>query len=984
MSSADPASAPAPSAAGLRFLDGGGEVGGLLRTRDWRGHPLGPPEAWPDALKVTVSLCLHSRFPTAIYWGADCHLLYNDAWTVNAGDHPRALGLPGAEARADIWPVIGPQLAAVMATGEGVSHVAQRLVMLRDGVPSETFWTYNSSPIRDEHGIGRGVLNQGLEVTAQVQGERALRRAKEEREFLLTLVERQRVQRDPDDVMQLTAEVVGQHLGVDRAGFFKVTPASMIEFGACWTGGVLPPLTGTIPSEIFGKQLGEIVRTGGTLVFGGPDDLPAPSTTALDQLGNKAGISVPLVRGGVWEAAFYISNIEPRAWTRDEVALVEEVAELSWDAVARVTAVGRLQAINAGLIDEVAARTAERDRIWEVSHDLFGVSDISGKWIAVNPAWTAVLGWPADALIGTDTSTLFHPVDLAEMAHHLAHVRSGGPPRSFESRLRARDGAYRTLSWQATLVDDRIYANARDVTEERAQQAALLAAEERTRLVLEAMEGVSVWSYDVRTGHFDADPGFAALYGFDAADLARGITVEDIASRIHPEDRPAMAALRARAQKGGDEGEHEYRLLLPDGTIRWMLVRTHILYDADGAQEKAIGVGIDVSRQRELEERLRQSQKMEAVGQLTGGLAHDFNNLLTGISGALELMQLRLKQGRIDDLPRYIGAAQTGAGRAAALTHRLLAFSRRQPLDPRPVDVARLIAGMEDLVRGTLGPAVTLEIAADAASWPILADANQLENALLNLCINARDAMPDGGTVRIATSNDWLDEAAAAERDLPPGAYLTLCVTDTGTGMTADVITRAFDPFFTTKPMGQGTGLGLSMIYGFVRQSGGQVHIRSTPGEGTTLCLFLPRHYGGVDAGDTPAGEVALAAGHSETVLVVDDEPTVRMLVTELLGDLGYTALEAETGAEALEILRDASRIDLLVTDVGLPGGMNGRQVADAARGLRPALPILFITGYAENAVVGDGPLEPGMALIAKPFAMDALAARIRAMLGGA
>ena len=375
---------------------------------------------------------------------------------------------------------------------------------------------------------------------------------------------------------------------------------------------------------------------------------------------------------------------------------------------------------------------------------------------------------------------------------------------------------------------------------------------------------------------------------------------------------------------------------------------------------------------------------MEAVGQLTGGVAHDFNNLLTGITGSLELLQTRMTQGRLNDLERYITAAQGASKRAAALTHRLLAFSRRQTLDPKPVNVNRLVAGMEELVRRTVGPAVAVEMVGAAGLWTTLVDPNQLENALLNLCINARDAMPDGGRLTVETANKWLDQRAARERELPPGQYVSLCVSDTGSGMTPEVIRRAFDPFFTTKPTGMGTGLGLSMIYGFVRQSGGQARIYSEPGQGAMVCLYLPRHHGREDGANEPA-ELAEPprAGQGETVLVVDDEPTVRMLVAEVLEDLGYAAIEAADGASGLRVLQSNTRIDLLVTDVGLPGGMNGRQVADAARERRPGLKVLFITGYAENAAVGNGHLEPGMHVLTKPFAMEALAGRIKDIIAG-
>jgi signal transduction histidine kinase len=383
------------------------------------------------------------------------------------------------------------------------------------------------------------------------------------------------------------------------------------------------------------------------------------------------------------------------------------------------------------------------------------------------------------------------------------------------------------------------------------------------------------------------------------------------------------------------------------------------------------------------EEQLRQAAKMEAVGQLTGGLAHDFNNLLTGISGALEMIGVRVSQGRVTELDRYLTAAQGATRRAAALTHRLLAFSRRQTLDPKPTDVNRLIVGMEELIRRTVGPGITLEVVGAVGLWRALVDPNQLENALLNLAINARDAMPDGGRITIETANKWLDDRAARARDLEPGQYLSLCVTDTGTGMTPQVQARAFDPFYTTKPLGEGTGLGLSMIYGFARQSGGQVRIYSEVGQGTTLCIYLPRHYGDDAAHDEPATTLARAphAEGARTVLIVDDEPTVRMLAGEVLAELGYTVLEAGDGAAAMRLLTAGAAPDLLVTDVGLPGQMNGRQVADAALERVPGLKVLFITGYAENAVIGSGQLAPNMALLTKPFAMEALASRVRGLL---
>ena len=389
-----------------------------------------------------------------------------------------------------------------------------------------------------------------------------------------------------------------------------------------------------------------------------------------------------------------------------------------------------------------------------------------------------------------------------------------------------------------------------------------------------------------------------------------------------------------------------------------------------------------MTERERVEASLRQSQKMEAVGQLTGGLAHDFNNLLTGISGSLELTRARLSQGKADSVDRYITTAQEAVKRAAALTHRLLAFSRRQALEPKPTNVNRLVTGMEELIRRTVGPAIHVEVVGAGGLWSTLVDPNQLENALLNLCLNARDAMPQGGRLTIETANRWLDERGARDLDIAPGQYISLCVTDTGTGMEPDVAAHAFDPFFTTKPLGQGTGLGLSMIYGFARQSSGQIRIYSEVGKGTTMCLYLPRHDDDPnfnDAANFP--EASESLGDGEVVLVIDDEPSIRMLITDVLSDTGYSVLEASDGPAGLRLLQSAARIDLLITDVGLPGGMNGRQVADAARSLRPDLRVLFITGYAENALMGNGHLEKGMHVLAKPFEVERLAIKIRELV---
>ncbi len=602
------------------------------------------------------------------------------------------------------------------------------------------------------------------------------------------------------------------------------------------------------------------------------------------------------------------------------------------------------------------------------------------------------------------------------------HVAKTGEPANFENYAKAFE---RWFDVRAVRVGDpaarQIAILFSDVTARRAAEDRLRASEalardnvERVQLALAAGAIIGTWHWDLPTDRFTVDEAFARAFGLDSGLGREGIPLAQIVATVHPDDQAGLSSAINEAIARGGSYAHQYRVRRADGRYHWIEANGRVDHAPDGTPQSFPGVLLDVEERRAVEaerdrvtaelraltetleqrvmertaelmraeEQLRQSQKMEAVGQLTGGLAHDFNNLLTGVTGSLELLKTRIGQGRIMDVDRYVGAAQGAANRAAALTHRLLAFSRRQTLDPKPTDVNHLVAGMVEMVRRTVGPAIATETAGPADLWATLVDPGQLENALLNLCINARDAMPDGGRIIIETAHHRLDRRAAHERDMEPGEYVSLCVTDTGTGMPPDVVAKALDPFFTTKPIGQGTGLGLSMIYGFAKQSGGQLRIHSEVGKGTTVCLYLPRHQGDAET-VAPASELADAprAEDGQTVLVVDDEPTVRMLVTEVLEDLGYTAIEAADGAAGLKMLRSDVRIDLLVTDVGLPGGMNGRQLADAARVVRQDLKVLFITGYAENAVLSHGHLDPGMHVLIKPFAMEALANRIKDLI---
>ncbi len=449
---------------------------------------------------------------------------------------------------------------------------------------------------------------------------------------------------------------------------------------------------------------------------------------------------------------------------------------------------------------------------------------------------------------------------------------------------------------------------------------------------------------------------------------------------------------RAVLLREGEVHGLQRRLIRRDGTVLEVVVSAR-LEKRDTPMVVVCGV-TDVTARRQAEEalraseeRLRQAQKMEAVGQLTGGIAHDFNNMLQAIGGGLELIERRVAQGRINELPRYFLSTHQAIDSAASLTRRLMAFSRRQPLQPRAVEPDTLVQGMVELFRRTVGPAIRLELRLHDGVWRAVSDPNQLESALLNLAINARDAMPDGGSLTIATADRRMTrEDLEDQEESEPGDYVEISVSDTGIGMSAEVMSRAFEPFFTTKPIGAGTGLGLSQLYGFVRQSRGFVRLESAPDKGTTVRLYLPRH--DEPEGSEPEVEVALAAADEReatpilgaTVLVVEDEQDVRALVVDALHELGCVVLQAENGGSALQVLQSVDRVDLLVTDVGLPG-LNGRQLADAARAGRPELPVLLMTGYAGTAL-DRLPLQHDMELIRKPFGLDTLTAAVSAMLG--
>ncbi|MFC5437201.1 PAS domain S-box protein [Rhodanobacter umsongensis] len=644
-----------------------------------------------------------------------------------------------------------------------------------------------------------------------------------------------------------------------------------------------------------------------------------------------------------------------------------------------------------------------------------------------NGAFLAMTGFSPEEARGLSWQQLtpeeFHPTSL----HAIEELMTAGESTPYEKQYFRKDGSRWWGLFAARKVEHETVEVVLDVTDRRQAQEALRESEERMRLIVEGARDYAIFTTDPQGRISQWSSGAAAVFGWNAEE-AVGCSVDII---FTPEDRRARQPEKemALARTHGIAPDVRWHLRR-DGTRVFIDGRMSALRGPHGELRGFLKIGQDITERRaaedqlqqseaalrhltetleaqvdartaelrravealhaearehaQAEEALRQAQKMEAVGQLTGGIAHDFNNLLAGIIGSLDLMHTRVAQGRYNDLGRYLTAARGAADRAAALTHRLLAFSRQKTLDPKPTNLNELVHGMAELLRRTIGPHITMEVIGAPALWTARCDTNQQENALLNLCINARDAMVEGGRLVIETGNVQLDVDQANALDVPAGPYVCLRVTDTGSGMPPDVIARAFDPFYTTKPQGQGTGLGLSMVYGFARQSGGQVHIDSTPGHGTSVAIYLPRYEGPAEI-DAPHDRTATApeaeAGATGVVLVVDDEPTVRILVGEVLRECGYTTLEAGDASTGLRVLQSLAPVDLLVTDIGLPGGIDGRQLADRARLTRPALKVLFITGYADSARLGT--LEPGMQVMAKPFSLDALASRIGDMLEG-
>ncbi|MES2819993.1 MAG: PAS domain-containing protein [Pseudomonadota bacterium] len=929
---------------GCAFLVGGGEMGALIRAHDWSRAPFGAPHDWPQPLQTLVSVMLGAKQPMFIAWGAEHHMLYNDAYAeILGGKHPGALGAPllevWSEIRRDLLPLVEQTYAGRPVHMEDITLITER-----HGYREEAHFAFSYTPVRNENGEVSGFFCPCIETTRQVLAERRLTEdtARQRRLFecapgFITIL------KGPEHVFEF-ANLAYSRLVGERDLLGKTVRE------------VFPELAG----DNFFERLDQVYRTGQRYIaHHKPIRLQTnPASPPRDHF-------LDFIYEPVTTGAGQVTGIFIEGYDVTETHLAQEAQRAS----------------------ELKFRTlaeAMPNQVWTAA--------ANGQLDWFNDRVYAYSAAAEGELDGESWSQLVHPDDRPSVAQRWAAAVATGSDYETEFRLRRADGSYRwhLVRAVAILAEDgqvqRWIGTNTDIHDQKMAAQNLRELNDSLEMRVEARtaERDRVWrnSRDLLAivdsdGLFRAvNPAWTEILGY-RPDEMKGRSFLEF---VWPEDvEPTRRELEAAVNRC-DLSDFENRYRHQDGTPRWISWHTSV------ESELVYAYGRHISAEKEqaealqhTEELLRQAQKMEALGQLTGGIAHDFNNLLAGIIGSLELIQTRLNQGRTEPIERYTRNAMSSAQRAAALTHRLLAFARRQPLAPKSLDANRLLGGMRDLLRGTIGPLHRLDLIAADALWPILCDPNQLESAILNLALNARDAMPEGGSLQVQTANARCG-AENGVSSLPAGDYVTITVRDSGTGMPAETLERACEPFFTTKSQGQGTGLGLSMVYGFAQQSGGHLELRSQAGEGTIATVYLPRHSGALaeEPQDTLT-EVPRAQG-DETVLLVEDDPIIRNLITEVLQGLGYHTLAASDGPSGLHILQTHPCIDLLVTDIGLPG-LDGRQLAEYGLALHLKLKVLFITGYAKDATSASGFMKPGMEMMTKPFAVAALANKIRGMM---
>jgi PAS domain S-box-containing protein len=876
----------------------------------------------------------------------------------------------------DVFPELVVQgyfelLDQVYTTGE--RRISRGMELRLHGGDIVQYIDFVFEPIRNERNEVTGIFIGGYEVTDS-------KRAETRREALLRLTDEIRDLEDPADIAFGTSRVLGEALGISRVGYGIIDRVEeTITIERDWNAPGIQSLAGVLQFRDYGSYIEDLKR-GETVVFADAEKDPRTreNAAALKAISAQAVVNMPVTEHGRFVALLYLNHATAHEWTADDLALIKEVAERTHTATerARISAELRqseaaLRELNANLEREIIERSAVGGQYWQISPDLLCLLKPDGYLSSFNPAWPRLLGYSEDDLLTMPFSALLHPDDYDRTIARFEDLVRGIPITGFENRYVKKNGDALWISWAAAGYGDTYYCAGRDITEEKAAEA------ERDRLWSLSTDMLARADY---SGDMNAvNPAWTDVLGWSEHELL----TNPYANIIHPDDVPVTVAALEEMNETGQPTRFQNLILSKSG--EWKPIDWTVAPEPDGLHFIAVGRDLteDKARERQLQQAqdaLRQAQKMEAVGQLTGGIAHDFNNMLAVVMGSLDLLNRRL--GPEDPrAKRYVENAMEGAKRAASLTQRLLAFSRQQPLRPESIDANKLVSGMSDLLRHSIGADIRLETVLSGGLWRVSADPNQLESVILNLGVNARDAMPGGGKLTIETQNAHLDARyVASEMGVPAGQYVLIAITDTGEGMPPEVIAKAFDPFFTTKAVGKGTGLGLSQVYGFVKQSGGHVKIYSEVGQGTSIKIYLPRSHEGENAENAGADTVLLTGEEREVILVVDDEPAVRQFSCDALSELGYRVMEADSAAAALVLIKANPDISLLFTDIVMPD-TNGRKLADAAQLIRPDLKVLYTTGYTRNAVVHNGIVDKGVHLIGKPFTIDELAARVRDLL---
>ena len=928
------------------FGAGGGLLGAIIDAFDWSSTSLGPVERWPDVLRTTVELILRSPVPIVTLWGEDGVMIYNDAYSGFAGGrHPQLLGSRVREG----WPEVADFNDNVMKVGLAggtLSYRDQELTLHRSGRPEAVWMNLDYSPIVDAGGAVVGVIAVVVETTAKVRAERWLSG------------EHGRLQSMFEQAPGFMAQLAGADHVIESANPAYRRLAAQ--------------------RELIGKPLREAL----------PETVPQGVIAILDQV-YLTGTAYTATASPLWLAApdgnrrlHYIDFVyQP---LKREDGTVFGIFVQGSDVTERVEAESALRE------SEEKFRTfaeAMPNQVWTATPD--------GKLDWFNTHAYTYSGLDYAALAGIGWTESVHPDDLPAVQRRWAAAVATGGAYDIEFRLRGADGIYRwhlsravalrgpggdVQRWVGTSVD----IEGQKVAGER---LALLNAGLESQVAQRTAERDRMWrlSRDIMlVATFDGaveavSPSFGSLLGWSEHDVVG----KNFLALVHPDDQAATVAQMASLGEGHYVYKFENRYRRKDGS--YCLLSWTAAPDADFIH----AIGRDITADREQAEQIRrtelalqQSQKMETIGKLTGGVAHDFNNLLQIISGNLQLLEMNPGGA---ETGRWIGNARSAVEKGAKLASYLLAFGRRQPLEPKVVKISRVVMGMEDMLRRALGEEIEVELVISGGLWNTAVDVAQVENAVLNLAINARDAMHGSahgaGRLTIEANNAVLDDLyCRTHADVAPGQYVLLAVTDTGAGMTPDVLRQAFEPFFSTKPEGKGTGLGLSMVYGFVKQSGGHVKIYSEPGQGTTVKLYLPR----TTAAEEPLGPLEVqqpAVGGTETVLVAEDDEAVRTTVVEMLTALGYRVLKASDAASALAVVESGVPIDVLFTDVVMPGTLRSPELARMAKERLPNLAVLFTSGYTENAIVHGGRLDPGVELLGKPYTRESLARRIRQVL---